>query len=536
MLFNEIHQKIIKHLIKHPLKSEKVLVGIKRKFSKEYKIKLPTNPELLLSYHKLLKKKKIKKSKTVENLLRKRAIRTLSGIAPITVLTKPYPCPGKCIYCPSQKGMPKSYLSNEPAVMRAVLCQFDPYKQVQTRIKALEVNGHPTDKIELIVLGGTWSYYPKKYQTWFIKRCFEACNFKKVRNLFEAQKQNEKSRHRIVGLTLETRPDYITKKEILRMRQLGCTRVELGVQHTDDSILKLNKRGHTVKETRWATRLLKEAGFKVTYHLMLNLPGSTSKKDYQMFKDLFSKEDFQPDQIKIYPCIVTKDSKLYKWYQKGKFKPYSTYQLINLLIKIKSIIPPWVRIIRVIRDIPSESIIDGNKITNLRQIIYQEMERKGKKCRCIRCREIGHVKNEKLQFPPKADLPLAEKIKKYKTFGGKEYFLSFEDKKQKVLYAFLRLRIPDKQTELYLPFLKDAALVRELHTYGQMVPLSRNNKIYSAIQHKGLGKKLMQEVEKISRNLGFKKIAVISGVGVREYYRKLGYKLENTYMVKRLGK
>jgi len=438
------------------------------------------------------------------------------------VITKPYPCPGKCLYCPDEIDMPKSYLANEPACMRAVLTKFDPFKQVDARLKSLKMTGHTTDKIELIVLGGTWSTYPKKYQNWFLRRCFDACNGIPLKSLKIAQKANECAKNRIIGLTLETRPDYIDKNEIKRIRDLGCTRVELGIQSIYEDILKKNRRGHGLKEIINATKLLKDAGFKITYHMMPNLPGSNLKKDEQMFKKLFSDSDFRPDQLKIYPCAVLETAPLYKIWKQGKYEPYTEKQLIDLLIKIKEKIPPYVRIIRIIRDIPSQSIVAGNKVSNLREIIASIMREKGKKCKCIRCREI---RNSKFKIQNSKSIR-----RDYGASGGKEIFLSFEDTKNDKILAFLRLRITNSWT---LPILKNSALIRELHTYGQTVPVSE--KIKNAQQHQGLGKKLMMMGEKIAKQeFGFKKIAVISGIGVRDYYRKLGYKLKNGYVIKNL--
>ncbi len=528
----KINQKIIKKLIKINPKTRKEIANIKRHIAGGLKLPPPLNADLLKVYQKLLKQGKIKKNHQLELLLKKREIRTLSGVAPIAVLTKPHPCPGRCAYCPTEKSVPKSYLSNEPAVMRAIACGYDPYKQVQARIKTLEANGHPTDKLELIVIGGTWSALPHHYQKWFIKRCFDEANGQKSSSLDVAQKRNEKAKHRIVGLTLETRPDHITPEEVKRMRELGATRVELGVQSIDDKILKKNFRGHTVAETIRATKLLKDAGFKVCYHLMPNLPGSTPAKDLKMFKEIFTNPDFQPDMIKIYPCVVTRGSKIYKWWKQGKYKPYTDKQLTELLIKIKKIIPPYVRINRLIRDIPSPSIEAGNKISNLREVIAKEMARRGLRCRCIRCREVGHqikIKNEKLKIKNyNKKLKIIER--KYKASGGTEYFVSFESPDKTILYAFIRLRIPDLKTPAILPELKDAALIRELHTYGHLVPIDKNSP--GATQHLGLGKKLMAEAEKIAKKYGIKKLAVISGIGVREYYKKLGYQKEGTYMIK----
>jgi len=509
---------IIKKLIQQKIRNTEEFFALQRKLSKEFKRPFPKNIELLKAYRDLVKNDKIKPNLFLENILKTRKIRSLSGIVSITVITKPYPCPGKCLYCPDEIDMPKSYLANEPACMRAVLTKFDPYKQVDARLKSLTLTGHSTDKTELIVLGGTWSAYPKKYQTWFIKRCFDAANEKVSKNLKAAQKLNEKAKNRIIGLTLETRPDYITIKEIKRMRELGCTRVELGVQSIYDDILNYNNRGHNVDTIIKATKLLKDAGFKVTYHMMLNLPNSSIKKDEKMFEELFSNPSFQPDQLKIYPCVVLKTAPLYKLWKQGKYRPYSEKQLVNLLIKIKQKIPPYVRIIRIIRDIPSQSITAGNKSSNLRQIIARIMKKEGKICKCIRCRE-PHEK-------------IVEKLKlfrhDYLASNGKEIFLNYENTQRKNIYAFLRLRITSNWT---LPILKDFALIRELHVYGQVVPIKKRLK--QAPQHIGLGKKLMAEAEKIAKKeFGFKKIAVIAGIGVREYYRKLGFKLKDEYMIK----
>jgi elongator complex protein 3 len=496
------------------------------------KILTPANVQLLATYRKLARAKKIKGAIWLEFLLRKRPVRTLSGVAVIAVLVKSYPCPGKCLYCPTESGIPKSYLSNEPAVMRAVLCKFHPYKQVQMRLAALQKTGHPTDKIELIVIGGTWSWLPRQYQLWFIKECFRACNEfpaqgwsasggGKNKSLIELQTVNEKAKHRIVGLTLETRPDYITPEEIKRMRQLGCTRVEIGVQAIDNSILQQNRRGHKVDAIVRATKLLKDAGLKVCYHMMPNLPGSTPAKDFKMFQKLFTNTHFRPDMLKIYPCVVVKGSGLYRQWQKGKYKPYTDKQLLNLLIKIKSIIPPYVRIIRVIRDIPAVSIEAGSKISNLRETVQKEMARLGLRCRCIRCREI---KDWKLKIE---NCKLMKR--EYEASAGKEYFLSYEDTKKDKLIAFLRLRVPGARQ--ILPELKGAAIIREVHTYGKLVPIGEKDE---AAQHLGFGKKLIKQAEKIVKNLGIKKLAVISGVGVRDYYYRLGYRQEKTYMIKYL--
>jgi elongator complex protein 3 len=518
-----LNNQIILKLTKAKISNQQDLNAAVKKLACGLSIATPSRINLLQSYHNLLKKGKIKANLKLESLLKKREIRTLSGVAPIAVLTKPFPCPGKCVWCPSEKNMPKSYLSNEPAVMRAILNKFDPFKQVQMRLRALKMTGHDTDKCELIVMGGTWSYLPHKYQNWFIKRCFDGFNGKVSKNLAQAHKWNETAKFRVIGLTLETRPDYINVAEIKRMRELGATRVELGVQSIDDKVLTLGHRGHLVKQTIEATKLLKNAGFKISYHMMPNLPGSTTTKDQAMFKKLFTDQDFQPDMLKIYPCVVTKNSQLYNWFKQGKFKAYTDKQLIDLLIKIKKNIPPYVRISRLIRDIPDVSIVSGNRISNLRQIIFN---RGGNICKCIRCRE---ARNQ-----PVSEKVIRLKIVKYPASDGWEYFLSYESKDGKTLFALLRLRIPlkpDQNLLKELPELKNSALIREVHTYGKLIPVGGKSK---AVQHMGFGKRLITEAEKIVKKHKLSRIAVISGIGVRKYYEKLGYKLDYTYMIKQI--
>jgi elongator complex protein 3 len=525
-------------------KNREDLEAGKRSICKKYGLAAIPNSDILKEYRLLLSKNEISYIEVLEKILRKRAVRTLSGIAPVAVLTKPYPCPGNCAYCPHEKDVPTSYLSNEPAVMRAIRCQYDPYKQVALRLKALENNGHEPTKIELIVIGGTWSYLPAKYKYWYILNCFRAVNdYSRLRKtvfksqvsedkydnalrspylkslslvdlkkaLVKEQKKNEKTAYSLIGLTLETRPDYINEKEMREMRLLGATRVEIGVQAIDDQILKLNKRGHDVAEIAKATKLLKKYGFKVTYHLMPALPGATPKKDLELFKKLFSDERFQPDQIKFYPTVVTAGSLLYRWYKQGKYKPYSDKQLQELIVACKAAVPPYVRIIRLIRDIPGESIIAGNKITNLRQI----MKDRGVKCNCIRCRE---AKEQVIELNYKI------RTIKYPSSGGREYFISAESADAKTLYGFCRLRI-DKDSPVA------PAIIRELHVYGVLVSVGGDKKV----QHSGLGKLLMKEAEEIAVREGAAKIAVISGVGVRGYYKKLGYKEKDSYMVKKIS-
>lgn len=526
------------------LENRDQLEDVKRAYCRQFKLETILNSDIFKTYRLLLTAKTIKRSERFENLLRKRSVRTLSGIAPVAVLTKSYPCPGTCAYCPRQEDVPVSYLSNEPAVMRAIRCQYDPYKQVVLRLKALENNGHEPEKIEIIVIGGTWSYLPQKYKYWYIANCFRAANdyprlrLKKLSNakeddsfkinlnsfykqnlslidlkaaLLREQRKNENAKYRIIGLTLETRPDYITETELKEMREFGCTRVEMGVQALDNKILALNQRGHGIEEVAEATKLLKEYGFKITYHIMPALPGSTPAKDLKMFKMLFNDERFQPDQIKFYPTVVTKGSLLYEWYRQGKYKPYSDKVLQELIVKCKEAVPEYVRIIRLIRDIPGESIVAGNKITNLRQV----MQQRGVKCNCIRCREVkdGHIVSPKIN------------VIEYPASSGREFFLSADSADHKTLYGFCRLRL-----DINSPIAP--AIIRELHVYGKLVSVGGDKKV----QHSGLGKQLLAAAEDIVKANNLAKIAVISGVGVRGYYKKFGYKLKNTYLVKSFDK
>ena len=533
---------ILEKLLQSRVKSPKVLAQLKRKAAQKFKVACPSNTELLRTYHKLVKKKRFQKDPLLEYLLRIRKIRSLSGIVVVSVLTKPYPCPGKCLYCPVQEGVPKSYLNSEPAVMRAILNKFHPYFQIQARIRALNSTGHAVDKIELRIIGGTWSFYPKRYQTWFLKECLRGANEYnrkrkcrlKIKNLRELQRENERANCRIIGITIETRPDFVNLQEVKRLRMLGITRVELGVQSIYDDVLTFNKRGHKVKATIQATKLLKDAGFKVCYQMMPNLPGSDLKRDEKMFEELFSNPDYQPDFLKIYPCSLLREAPLYNLWKQGKYKPYKEEELIELLKRIKKKVPFYCRIQRIVRDIPAQSIIVGpTKISNLRQILAQEIQKEGWQCKCIRCREV------------REDYDLKERPylfrEDYEASGGKEIFLSFEQKERRKLYSLLRLRIPSqyygKSFQNIFPVLKESALIREIHTYGQLLPLKgeKNSFSLSSPQHKGMGKRLIKTAEDIAkREFGLKKIAVISGIGVRPYWRKLGYRLKETYMVKLL--
>ncbi|MBD3311305.1 MAG: tRNA uridine(34) 5-carboxymethylaminomethyl modification radical SAM/GNAT enzyme Elp3 [Candidatus Magasanikbacteria bacterium] len=549
-------EKIILKIITKKPRNKAEFDDARRKVCSKLKIPQISNRNLLKAYQNLVKKKRVEPNKQLEFFMRKANIRTLSGVAIVTSLTKPHPCPGNCIYCPDEIKMPKSYLATEPAAARALALKFDPYRQMQKRIEMLARSGHPTDKIEYIVKGGTWNAYPLKYQYWFVLESFKACNNlsrkkktsttqqynnitieKLKKQLKIEQNYNDKhAKHKIIGLTLETRPDAITAKTIYDMRIQGCTRIELGLQAPDDKILKLIRRGHTVEQFKKAILLLRQTGFKVDLHFMPDLPGTTANHDVEMYKLLFSDPGFKPDMVKIYPCTVIKTAKLYNWYKSGKYKPYSDKKLFEALIEIKTNTPRYCRISRLIRDIPTTDIKAGNLVTNLREELKKEMDKRGLKCRCLRCREVGHSTTT-LQHNNTSATHLF--VDEYETVGGDEYFISFEDKKRQTVFGFLRLRLPnfDNSADLdnlykLMPEIKDCAFIRELHVYGQLVGIGKQDN--KATQHKGMGKKLVSRAEKIAKKAGFTKIAVISGVGVRNYYRKLGYKKQGTYMVKKI--
>ncbi len=535
--------RLKKRLVKDPA-ARRRLLAIRKKLNfrgaaaRSETLPIPSNAETLALYREELKKGRTKRAPELEAILRKRKTKSNSGIVAVSLLTKPFPCPGNCLYCPSEKNMPKSYLSLEPAAARALRNDFDPYRQVFSRLKALEMNGHPLDKLEIIIAGGTWSFYEPAYRERFVSEIFRACdNFKGrkraikkgEKTLAELQRVNEKARCRIVGLSVETRPDFAGAAELKDMRRLGVTKVELGVQHPDEKILEKNARGISLAKIAEATALLRSFGFKIVYHMMPGLYGSSPAKDLAMFKKLFSDKRFFPDMLKIYPCVVLKGTALYGKWKKGEYKAYSDKRLENLLADIKKTVPPFVRIIRLIRDIPAGYIAAGSKISNLRQRLAGRAKKEGWACRCVRCREI---REEEISLK---DFKL--KKREYAVSGGREVFLSFENKKGDKLAAFLRLSLPGSFGEEIPNVLKNSAIIRELHTYGKLAPLgggAKGGPLGGASQHRGMGKALVREAEKIARKAKYEKLAIISGVGVRGYYRKLGFALKDTYMAKNI--
>ncbi|HPS42124.1 MAG TPA: tRNA uridine(34) 5-carboxymethylaminomethyl modification radical SAM/GNAT enzyme Elp3 [Anaerolineaceae bacterium] len=500
---------------------------------------------LVAAYHDLVTAGEWPEDPAFLAKIRMKPVRTLSGVTTVTVLTKAAPCPGRCIFCPSETYMPKSYLADEPGAARAYQNKFDPYDQVDSRIKEYAAVGHPNDKVELLVLGGTWSAYSRAYQEWFIRRCFHAMNTDSLQadeqlqdnnepqgkpspapdlgELQKAQHINQRANHRNVGLVIETRPDEITAEELAWLRRLGVTKVQMGAQSLDDRVLALNLRGHTSADTLRATTLLRAAGFKIVLHWMPNLLGATPESDREDFLRLWA-DGYAPDEIKIYPTQLLPNAELYHYWQRGEYTPYSTEQLVSLIADIKPSIPRYCRVNRIIRDIPSIHVVEGNKRTSLRQDVALEMKARGTTCQCIRCREVKgqavdlqHLQYHDLVYTPS----LAE-----------EHFLSFNTPEDK-LAGYLRLSFPmDGAPDLGIPDLAGAALVREVHVYGQSLPVGSGRS--GAAQHIGLGTRLLEQAAELADQKGFKHLAVIAAVGTREYYRKRGFEEQDLYMVRDL--
>lgn len=600
--------------------------NLKRDFARSKKLKdIPSNIQLLQAYYELIKENKIVKDTQIEQLLKKRAIRSESGIVSVQVLTKPFPCPGKCIFCPNEKNMPKSYIKSEPGAMRAYLNHFDPIKQVYNRLLSLTLTGHETDKIEMIVLGWTFDVYTQAYKEKFIKELYDACNtfeeyFKNIKvstekkyshaivdkskkivyskTIGEALKKNESAKQRIIWLTIETRPEYVTDKNCQFWRELGVTRIEMGVQSLDEEVLKLNKRGHTVQQAREACHKMRQYGFKISLHIMPGLYGSSYAKDLQTFKDLYTDPFFKPDEIKFYPTSVIPHTELFNLYKQWKYTPLQTDDIKKLIQQtFLDVIPPYTRIKRLIRDIPATEIAAGSNVTNLSQLMHEEIKWKMQNSEFrrkkfyqrlygkytlfktttdfiktfsldkgserdvwkdnqssknietfvigtkpdfnqfrnfvsldTRSREIRNKLNaESSKFKAVANII----IRKYQSSGGTEYFISFEDQLW-YLYGFTRLFLPTDPVDVkWLG--KETAIIRELHVYGQVETIKRwNDKTKKSVQHTGFGRQLMEIAEQIAKSHNYKKLSVISGIWVRPYYRKLWYKLEGTYMVKRI--
>ena len=505
----------------------------KYKFSPKYSQLLLELEESVLKHHV--------NAKILKRLLVTTKVRSNSGVLVVTVVTSPYPsvngkvqkfsCKWNCYYCPQEPGQPRSYLHDEPAVLRANVNKFDPVLQFTDRVLGLYDKGHPMDKIELIVLGGTWESYPEEYRTEFIRDLFYAANIisprqiRERKTLKEEQLINETANCKIIGLTLETRPDTINEASISSFRTYGCTRIQLGVQHVDQSILDKVHRECTTQDVKNAIRLLLNACYKVDIHIMPNLPGSCVKKDEEMFNFFLNDPNLQADQWKIYPCEIVPWTVIKKWHESGTYTPYEEHELRKLLIKVKQKIHPWIRINRVIRDIPKQYILGGVNIPNMRDEILHEMKQQGKKCRCIRCREVGLKSIDLSKFK--------RKTRRYFASDGTEFFISYEDETETLL-GFLRLRFTPCAT---FRSIQNTAMIRELHVYGKLTPTFKCNFMDKSVQHSGIGTRLLKSAEFMAKIRGYKYICVIAGVGTREYYRKRGYVLKTNeeYLVKYIG-
>jgi elongator complex protein 3 len=500
-----------------------------RVFAKDRKGAFLRKDALIEAYSNLLKRKVIDENHFLRDVLKIKKVRSVSGTVSISVLTKPFDCPGNCLYCPKENGLPKSYLSDEPAVMRARMNNFDPYMQVHNRIKALEAVGHKTSKISVRIVGGTWSFYDRTYQTWFVKRLFQACsdypNIKPLakKRLSQLQKENISAQRMIVEMGIETRQNFITEDEIKRLRFLGVTKVELGVQSIYDGVLRKNNRGNNTADTIKATAMLKDAGFKVSYQIMLNLYGSTIAKDSEMFDLIFS-PNFSPDNIKIYPLAVLKEAPMYKIYMQKKFKIYSDEELVNLISDIKGKVPSHCRIERIIRDIPAHYIEAGCKKSNLRQIIQFRMKELGLTCKCIRCREVRDYVGEQ----PKLFCC------RYEASGGQEIFLSYESDDRKRLYGFLRLRLPSylySEDNHFIAELAGAAVVREISIYGQGIASAKNKNIN--MNDEILSGKLLKRAIAITKVNHVNRIAVMK-TSKQQFCLDRGFKIRGEYLVKQI--
>ena len=497
--------------------------------------------DLVAGFRLLIDEGEIDPDPVLLDRIRMKPVRTSSGVAPVTVLTAPAGCPGQCIFCPDDWRMPKSYIYDEPGAQRAERDGFDPFKQTLGRIDAFESIGHDTSKVELLILGGTWSAYGQDYREWFVRRCFDAMNsyrdpgYVTSSSLEEAQQSNVLSAHRNVGLVVETRPDWITPDEIRHMRRLGVTKVQIGVQSLDDEVLDLNKRGHTVAEVRQALGLLRTAGFKLHLHWMPNLYGATLDSDRVSFRRFYDDPAIRPDELKIYPCSLIAGTELYQKWLAGDYYPYSEPELVALLADIKPTVPPYTRINRLFRDIPAHHIEAGVKTSNLREVVQKELTRRGERCVCIRCREVRRqqVREEALWLT----------VSTYTTDLTVEHFLQFvvveegerdshaANQERAPLAGFLRLSLPKTPTagsRAFLEEIRGNAMIREVHVYGPALAIGRSEA--GAAQHVGVGTRLLAEARRLSRAAGFDRISVIAATGTQAYYAARGFEPGDLYM------
>lgn len=551
IIIKELHRKLCNQEIKN-------IDDFMKTVPKKYKI-TPRKDVLTHCYQRLIKDGTLAKHIAMDSYFIKLPVRSWSGVLVVTLVLRPdkFSCPYDCKYCPNETkkngadyDMPRSYLSSEPAVMRAMEVDFDIAKQFKSRIDMLRENGHEIDKVEIIILGGTFSSYPRDYQYEAMRDIFYAANTHNDKqvdtrerlSLKNEQSKNEANDIKIIGISLETRPDQINKHELRRFREYGCTRIQIGVQHTDNEILNIVNRKHDVECSVKSITLMKDFGFKVDIHIMPDLPGATPQKDKTMFDEIFTTTKFCPDYIKIYPCLDVTYTEIRKWKEDGRWKPYSELnggkELIDLILYAKKkLIPKWIRINRIQRDFPEEhnnnefkGFVSDTHKSNLRQLLDDRMKKDGVTCKCIRCREI---KNHSYEMRD-----VRKNIITYEASGGVEKFISYDDNKNDKLLGFIRLRLPpkarDNASKHFIPSLRNAALIRELHVYGGLKKVEHKGEL-SKPQHNGFGKRLVMTSEIIAWWYGYRQMAIISGVGVRNYYKKMGYELKDTYMVKTLS-
>ncbi len=546
---------IIEDILNGKISTRRELEIEKRQLCRDLKL------SRFMSNADILEYAKPEEKEIVSGILKKKPTRTMSGVAIVAVMCHPHKCPhGRCFYCPESDIAPPSYTGEEPAALRGRMYEFHPYVQCFNRLKQLKKIGHPIDKVELIIMGGTFPSRDLCYQEWFTSQCLKAMtdfgliienkpdnydynlDYDEIRTfehgilktyppsdyvlIDDIQKANENSKVRCVGMTFETRPDYCKKEHINRMLNFGVTRVELGVQTLSDDLYVKIKRGHTLADVVEANQLLRDSAIKVAMHMM---PGlfADEKQDLRMFKQLFRDDNYKPDMLKIYPCLVTKGSELYDLWKEGKYSPYSDEEAVELIVKIKKILPKWVRTMRIQRDIPSTLIEAGVKKSNLGELVYNKLEAEHINCQCIRCREIGHKKTSTDYTLD--DFELFKET--YTACDGVENFLSIEDVNEESIAGFLRLRFPSKN-HFRNEITDKTALVRELHVYGNMIKIGDKNPKIG--QHTGFGEKLLKNAEDLSIDAGKEEIAIISGIGSRNYYRKFGYEKVGPYMMKKL--
>jgi elongator complex protein 3 len=477
-------------------------------------------------------------------LLRTKPSRSLSGVAVVAVMAPPAPCPhGRCAYCPGglDVGTPQSYTGKEPAARRAARADYDGGRQTADRLEQLSGAGHPTDKVELVVMGGTFPAVAEPARSTFVKGCLDVMNGTTSRTLDEAIDANEAGTHRCVALTLETRPDLCDIRGVDRMLSMGATRVEIGVQVVEDRPLEMVGRDHGVAETVMATRHLKDAGLKVGYHLMLGLPGMSPEDDLRALERVVDEADLRPDLLKLYPTLVIEGTELHEWWEEGTYHPLDEAGAVGVLAPFKAHLPTWVRVSRVERDIPSNLIAAGVRASNLRQLVAAEMTSNGTRCRCIRCREVGRRGTDRPSpgasgwgAPDPDQLQLREEM--YDASGGEEAFLSLEIPDVDSIVAYARLRRPSE--DAWREELNGSAILREVRVLGQALPLGAQPGDYAeplVWQHRGLGGRLLREAEARAVEWGVRSLAITAGMGTRDYFRVRGYSRMGPYMVKALG-